>query len=274
MDVFPYVLIRGGGDLGSGVALRLVHCRFPVVISELPTPLGVRRRVCFSEAVYENHFTIEDVDSVRVPPSDDVFTIAASGRVPVLVDPDVAFALQHPPLVWVDARMRKSPPETGLNSAPLMIGLGPGFTAGLNCHAVIETNRGPRLGRVIWQGTSEPDTGVPEKVWQYREERVLRAPVDGRLEILRTIGDQVKAGEPLASVAGQVLPAPFGGVIRGMLRSGAVVQRGLKIGDVDPRNDPALCDLVSDKALAIAGGVLEAILTRPDISAKLFPGRS
>jgi xanthine dehydrogenase accessory factor len=151
-----------------------------------------------------------------------------------------------------------------------VIGLGPGFEAGLNCHAVVETNRGHRLGRVIWQGAPESDTGVPESVAEHGVERVLRAPVDGILQARVEIGEMVEPGQAVADVAGQPVLANFAGVLRGLVRSGLPVRQGMKVGDVDPRGDRAACRLVSDKALAVGGGVLEAILSRPDLRPLLW----
>jgi xanthine dehydrogenase accessory factor len=161
--------------------------------------------------------------------------------------------------------MTKHLPETGIDSADLVIGLGPGFVAGENCHAVVETNRGHRLGRVIWQGTPQCDTGIPERVVDHGAERVLRAPADGVLQAYAKIGDHLEAGQPVVEVAGQPVLAPFRGVLRGLLHPGLCVRQGLKVGDVDPRDDPLYCSLVSDKSLAIGGGVLEAILSRPEL---------
>lgn len=262
--------MRGGGDLGSGVVIRLVRCGIRVVVTELEKPLSVRRTVCFSEAVYEGGILIEGVRGVSVSMTDDLSILAAAGVVPVVIDPAGELSRLLPPLIRVDARMRKSAPEPTLDRCPLEIGLGPGFTAGLDCDAVIETNRGPNLGRVFWQGSVESDTGVPEQVFQFRSERVLRAPRAGQLQVLRTIGEHVDRGQVIASVAGVELIAPFDGILRGMLRDGMEVQAGIKIGDLDPRDNPNLCSHVSEKSLAIGGGVLEAILTRPEIRARLF----
>jgi xanthine dehydrogenase accessory factor len=269
-ETLPYVLIRGGGDLGSGVVLRLVHCGIPVVVTEIEQPLSVRRLVCFSEAIPEGRMVIEGVEAVHCQSSEQALTLAYKGAVPVLVDPEVEMARSNPPAIWVDARMRKRKPERGMEAAPLVIGLGPGFSAGEDCHAAVETNRGPHLGRVYWQGSTESDTGIPEKVYEYREERVLRAPVSGELICMKNIGDMVTTGMALAEVRQLTVYALFNGVIRGLMRSGVQVERGQKIGDVDPRGDIQLCRQVSDKALAIAGGVLEAILSRPDIRLNLF----
>jgi xanthine dehydrogenase accessory factor len=262
------VLIRGGGDLASGIAFRLYRCGFRVVITELPQPLAVRRLVSFSEAILQGETTIEGIHARKVPdPSDTlrILQIISKGQVPVLVDPEASAAQAIHPTVIIDARMRKSPPEPLRHTAKIFIGLGPGFTAGKDCTGVIETQRGPRLGRVIWQGSTSPDTGIPESVKDMRAERVLRAPLPGRLKALAAIGDRLAAGQLIAEVEGQPVQAPFQGVLRGLLPDGMIVTTGLKIGDLDPRDDPSLCRMISDKALAIGGGVLEAILARPDL---------
>mgnify|MGYP000114956521 CR=1 FL=1 len=262
------VLIRGGGDLASGVAYRLHQSGMRVVISELADPLAVRRLVSFSEAINQGEVTIEGIVARRVTdPSDTlrVLQIIAKGQIPVLIDPDAQAAQSLHPTVIIDARMRKLPPEPLRHTAKMFIGLGPGFTAGQDCTAVIETQRGHRLGRVIWQGSASRDTGIPESVKDRRAERVLRAPVSGVLKTLAEIGDRLQEGQAVAEVAGQTVTAPFQGVLRGLLRDGMTVPAGLKIGDVDPRDDPALCRLISDKSLAIGGGVLEAILSRAEL---------
>lgn len=266
------VFVRGGGDLASGVALRLKHAGLSPVIAELPQPLVVRRRVAFAAAVYEGSVVVEGVRARRVDDLAAVPALLRQGEVPVLVDPQAA-GLRHLPellgipsiRVLVDGRMTKRPPELPLESASLVIGLGPGFLAGVNCHAVVETNRGHCLGRVIWQGGPEADTGIPESVVARSSERVLRAPADGPLEAFAEIGDRLEPGQQVAAVAGQPIVAPFRGVLRGLVYPGLTVTRGAKVGDLDPRNDPLYSRLVSDKSLAIGGGVLEAILSRPDL---------
>lgn len=272
------VLIRGGGDLASGVALRLRHAGFDVIITELPQPLAVRRAVAFSEAVYENLWTVEDVAARRIETRAEAEMCLERGEIPVLVDPHLerfaAFGLELAALV--DARLLKQPapplpafasvfpshsssasssvsPSTSL---PLVIGLGPGFVAGENCHAVIETQRGHTLGRVYWQGAASPDSGLPEG----DPRRVLRAPADGVLSGQAQIGDHLEAGQVIAEVNGLPILAPFAGVLRGLIRPGVRVPQGLKVGDLDPRDRREYCFLVSDKALAIGGGVLEALL--------------
>jgi xanthine dehydrogenase accessory factor len=278
------VLVRGGGDLASGVVLRLVRCGIRVIVLEIARPLAVRRLVAFAEAVFAGEIMVEEVKARLVTHPSSAFDLLGKGIVPVLVDPEAASRAFLQPLVMVDGRMTKQAPELGKDAAPMVIGLGPGFCAGKtgvgeNCHAVIETQRGPFLGRVIWQGPAALDTGEPDSVpvlsagaqWQgIRAERVLRAPEDGFLVTYASIGDQVEAGQVIAAVKGQPLVAPFAGVLRGLLRSGANVVRNLKVGDLDPRNDPRLCRLVSDKALAVGGGVLEAVLAQAEIRTRLW----
>jgi xanthine dehydrogenase accessory factor len=263
------VLIRGGGDLASGVALRLYRCGLNVVITELAEPLAVRRTVSFSEAVYEVQVTIEDVIARRVTDPTDmlkIINVLSKRQVPVLIDPECTSERILHPIAIVDARMLKRPPERFSHKAMLYIGLGPGFRAPDNCQAVIETRRSHRLGRVIWSGESSGDTAQPEGDGR----RVLRAPADGVFESTAAIGQHFDAAQEIASVGQHVIEAPFPGVLRGLLRPGLTVTSGLKVGDLDPRDDPSLARLVSDKSLAVGGGVLEALLTRPEVRSKLW----
>ncbi len=263
------ILIRGGGDLASGVAVRLYRSGLNVVITELPEPLTVRRSVSFSEAVYEGQATVENIVGRKVAdPSDmlKIVNVMAKRQVPVLVDPECVSSRDLHPVAIVDGRMLKRPPEAIRHHAMLYIGLGPGFRAPDNCQVVIETRRGHRLGRVIWSGESENDTAQPDG----DARRVLRAPSDGPFDSAAHIGQHFEAGEEIASVNGEKITAPFSGVLRGLLRPGLAVSRGLKVGDIDARDDPALINLVSDKALAVGGGVLEALLTRPEVRSKLW----
>lgn len=258
-------LIRGGGDLASGVALRLYRAGLRLLITELPQPLVVRRSVSFANAIYSGSCQVEGITAMKVSNLEQALRISGEGRIPVLVDPD-AIALAElrtgqAPLVLVDARMAKRSPETTLTSASLVIGLGPGFVAGENCHAVVETNRGHQLGRVIWQGGTEADTGIPDTLLSQDHSRVLRAPAPGLIQTRAQIGDHVEAGQVIAEVDGKPVMAPFAGVLRGLIHSGLPVWEGLKVGDVDPRDDARYCSLVSDKALAVGGGVLEVILS-------------
>lgn len=262
------VLVRGGGDLATGVALRLYRAGIGVVITELPQPLAVRRTVSFAEAVYEGVWEVEGVRARRVE-AEQLAAALEAGEIPVLIDPQASILLSsffHFPVV-IDARLLKTPPPPLPVPVPLHIGLGPGFTAGSDCHAVIETRRSHTLGRVIWQGPTQPDSGEPEG----DPRRVLRTPVDGVLWGVKKIGEHVEEGEVVAVIGNQhSVISPFAGVLRGIIHDGLMVKRGMKIGDVDPRNDPSYCYLVSDKALAIGGGALEAVLSRREIREKLL----
>ena len=260
------VLIRGGGDLASGVALRLHRSGMRIVITELAQPLVIRRTVSFAEAIYQGEIQVESVTAYRVESLKGIQDNWEEGFIPVLVDPDCTILKEMdqasvPISVLVDGRMTKSPPYLDLDSASLLIGLGPGFVVGENCHAVIETNRSHFLGRVIWEGSAQPNTGVPEGFGNQYRDRVLRSPAEGIFQSHAEICEHLDAGDLIAEVNGHQILAPFKGVLRGLLHSGLHVNSGFKIGDLDPRDDPIYCTLVSDKSLAIAGGVLEAILT-------------
>lgn len=271
------IIIRGGGDLASGIALRLFHAGLQVIITELPEPLAVRRAVAFAEAVYDGRTKVEGVEGILVTDWLHSDAVLQQGCIPVLVDPQLSILksnlsdrFSRGSIIIVDARMTKKPPEDKWNHVALNIGIGPGFLAGTNCDVVIETNRGHQMGRVIWQGSAETDTGVPERVISQGKERVLRAGCDGVISGLVEIGEHISEGQILADISGMPVVAPFRGVLRGMLHSGLRVWSGLKIGDVDPRDDPKFCFLVSDKSLAIAGGILEAILSRPELRSEIL----
>jgi xanthine dehydrogenase accessory factor len=261
------VVIKGAGDLATGVALRLHRCGFPVVMTELARPLAVRRTVSFAQAVFDGAAQVEEATARACAPG-EVETVLASGAIPVLVTPGAAEIAALRPAVVVDAIMAKHNTGTAAGDAPLVVALGPGFSAGADCHAVIETNRGHNLGRVIRQGGAEPDTGVPGELpgAGARAGRVLRAPAAGCVEARVAIGDRVEAGAIVAHVhtpEGEAVPirAPFDGILRGIIHPSVELSAGMKIGDVDPRARREFCFTVSDKSLAIGGGVLEAILT-------------
>jgi len=250
------VLLRGAGDLATGVAWRLKRAGFGVVMCELEHPLTVRRAVAFSTAVDEGSVIVEGIRAVRAAIAEAI-DLARSDTVPVIVSPGL------PPLpadVVVDARMAKRVLDTTIDDAPLVLALGPGFTAGRDCHAVIETMRGSRLGRVYWQGCAAPNTGTPGVIGGRGAERVLRAPAAGVIRWRAAIGDIVADGALLGTVDGAPVCAAFAGLVRGLVADGTPVAKGLKIGDVDPRQDTEWRE-ISDKALAVAGGVLEAVLT-------------
>jgi xanthine dehydrogenase accessory factor len=257
----PLVLIKGAGDLASGVALRLHRCGIRLAMTEVARPLMVRRTVSFGEAVYEGYTQVEGVVAARAENPWQALQVIHSGKIPVLVDPEAGCLPVLRPAVLVDAIMAKRNIGTHSGDAPLVVALGPGFIAGADCHAVIETNRGHSLGRVITAGSAEPDTGLPGEIGGKSSERLLRAPTSGAVQALAAIGDRVAEGQVVARVHGQPVTAGTAGVLRGMIRSGIEVAAGVKIGDVDPRAEVSHCFQVSDKSLAIAGGVLEAILS-------------
>jgi xanthine dehydrogenase accessory factor len=263
---FPLVVIRGAGDLASGIALRLHRAGFPVLMTEVAAPLAVRRTVSFAQAVFDGVCRVEEVTGRRCAIA-DAAAVTAAGEVAVIVDPAGETLHQLRPPVVVDAIMAKRNLGTRRADAPLVIALGPGFTAGADCHAVIETERGHNLGRVIWQGSAAPNTGEPGELPGVgrRGSRVLRAPVAGHVIGRCAIGDRVAQGAAVAIVQDgqggvQSVVAPFAGVLRGLIHPHVAVTAGMKIGDLDPRADVAYCFTVSDKSLAIGGGVLEAIL--------------
>jgi xanthine dehydrogenase accessory factor len=260
------IVLRGGGDLASGIALRLHHSGFQLVIIELEKPLAVRRTVSFSEAVYEGTQNVEGVIARLVSP-DQLQVTLESGEIPVLVDPQAnilrnQFLTSPRSTIVIDARLMKIAPGPLGANVPLHIGLGPGFIAGENCHAVIETRRGHTLGRVYWSGSTHADSGQPDG----DPRRVLRAPQTGILTAHAQIGDHLEEGQLIAEIqpkeGGEKIKIinPLKGILRGLIRPGIEVTAGMKIGDVDPRDDPMLPTLVSEKALAIGGGVLEALL--------------
>lgn len=265
VDQRPRVLLRGGGDLATGAAARLHRAGFRLLVTEIARPLAVRRLVALAEAVYAGRVEVEDLTGRRVDEVGQVEDIWQQGEIPVLVDPGAVSLGSFEFHAIVDGRMRKQPPELDLDSAPFIIGLGPGFTAGEDCHAVVETNRGHHMGRVIWQGQAEADTGVPEPVRGFDVDRVLRAPAAGELTARVALAAKVDEGDVIAKVNGASLKAPFAGVLRGLLHDGVQVQQNMKVGDLDPRGNPDYCYRISDKALAVGGGVLEALLSRDEI---------
>lgn len=254
------VLVRGGGEMASGIVHRLNRCHMRVLITEVAAPTTVRRTVAFAEAVFTGRHAIEGVEAVRVSSPEEAYRVWESEGIPLFVDPDAKVREALRPEVLVDAILAKKNTGTDKSHAPLVIGVGPGFKAGLNVHAVVESNRGHNLGRVLWEGEAEQDTGIPAPVGGYSEERVLRVPQKGLFKALHEIGDLVQAGDLVGQVNGYPVRAQIQGVLRGLLKDGILVEEGMKAGDIDPRGEREYCYLISDKARAIAGGVLEAIL--------------
>lgn len=254
------VLIRGAGDIATGIALRLYRAHFQVIMTDLERPTAIRRTVCFSQAIVFGETEVEGVRACRAPDLCTAEKIAAQGNVPVLADPDCCCRKAMKPDALVDAILAKRNLGTAISDAPVVIGIGPGFTAGEDCHAVVETMRGHTLGRVIYQGSALPNTNIPGLIGGYAGERVLRAPDDGIFHTLLDIGAQVKSGDIAGTVNGKPMYCTIDGVLRGLLADGTPVHKGMKSGDVDPRCKVEYCYTASDKALAVGGGVLEAIL--------------
>lgn len=253
-------LIRGAGDLASGIALRLWHSGMAVVMTEIERPTAIRRTVAFAEAVTNGSWTVEDVTARRASDGAEARRLLEEGILPVLVDPLCTCREELRPDVVVDAILAKRNLGTRITDALVVIGVGPGFTAGEDCHAVVETMRGHTLGRAIYHGMAQANTNIPGLIGGFAGERVLRAPADGVFRGIRQIGDRVEAGDTVGYVAGEPMVCTVGGVIRGLLADGVAVRKGMKSGDVDPRGEAAYCRTCSDKALAVGGGVLEAIL--------------
>jgi xanthine dehydrogenase accessory factor len=260
----PLVAVKGAGDLATGVIHRLKRAGFAVIATELPQPTVLRRTVAFAEAVALGQMTVEDIAAQRAHSIEDIQLALANDFVPILVDPDGVVFKHMQPDVLVEATLSKYNSGITMNDAPIVIALGPGYEAGVDAHAVIETNRGHNLGRVYLEGNAEPDTGVPGTIGGFAGERLLRAPCAGRLYGVRQIGDQVQEGEMVAIVkSGQdtaSITAAISGILRGLVRDDLIVSAGMKVGDVDPRAIREHCFTISDKSRAVGGGVLEAIL--------------
>lgn len=254
------ILIKGAGDLATGTAHRLAGCGFPIVMLEVPEPTVIRRTVSFAEAIFQKEYQVEGITAKVADAPADVPGIVAAGKVAILVDPKWSALSLLKPVAVIDAIIAKKNLGTSRADAPVVIGLGPGFNAGEDVHAVVETQRGHYLGRVIYHGSAEPNTGVPGEIGGYSTERLLRSPAAGPFHGVREIGDIVKAGDLIATVGETPLYAAIPGVLRGILRSGLSVTPGFKVGDIDPRCTRDHCFTISDKARSVAGGALEALI--------------
>ncbi|MGI6031270.1 MAG: selenium-dependent molybdenum cofactor biosynthesis protein YqeB [Eubacteriales bacterium] len=254
------VWIKGAGDLASGIACRLHACGFSIVMTELPVPTTVRRTVAFSPAVYQGEARVEGVTGVLCQDVEACRRAVAAGYIAVMADPAGERARLWEPQVVVDAIIAKRNMGTSLSDAPVVIGVGPGFTAGEDCQCVVETMRGHDLGRCLYRGSAQPNTGVPGEIGGYTTQRILRAPAEGIFRGAVSIGDTVQPGQITGYVGESTMRSQIGGVVRGLLQDGVPVWQGMKAGDVDPRCRRENCFSVSDKARAIGGGVLEALL--------------
>ena len=253
------ILIKGAGDLATGIAVRLYRSGFTVWMTDIAMPTTVRRTVAFSSCITEGRYEVEGIVSVHAHSADEGFKITESGGIPVFTDPKADIAHEFRPDVIVDAVIAKRNLGTAITDAPFVIAAGPGFTAGIDCHAVIETNRGHDLGRVMTSGSAAPNTGVPGNIGGYTSERIIRAEKDGIFRSAVSIGDSVEYGDTVAESGGVCINALLSGTVRGMLSDGISVHKGMKCGDIDPRCSRENCFTVSDKARAVGGGVLEAV---------------
>ncbi|MDD5590392.1 MAG: selenium-dependent molybdenum cofactor biosynthesis protein YqeB [Dehalococcoidales bacterium] len=256
------VLIKGGGEVASGVAHRLFQAHLRVCLMEIPHPQAVSRGVTFSEAVYDNEKEIEDVTGVLVNSLSGIHRAWSGNRIPVIVDPDAKIKDALNPDVFVDAVMAKKNLGTKISDAPLVIGLGPGFRVGRDVHMVVETNNTEQLGRVILDGEAESNTGIPIAVGGLTSERVIHSNVSGLFRAVKEMGDTVSSGELVGSVGEQEIKAPLGGVIRALIRDGVPVEVGTKLLEIDPVAGEDICYCIRARIRAISGGVLEAILRR------------
>ncbi|ADB62791.1 selenium-dependent molybdenum hydroxylase system protein, YqeB family (plasmid) [Haloterrigena turkmenica DSM 5511] len=262
LNLDDLVVVRGGGDLGSGVVYRLHRAGYPVVVTEVERPTVVRREVAFATAMYEDDVSIDGVDGRRAADVDEAIGILEDDAVPVLEDPEASVASELDAAVVVDAILAKGRLDTGTrrDDADVVVGLGPGFEAGEDVDAVVETDRGHELGRVLYYGRARPYDGEPGERRGFTHERVLRAPNEGLWEPAVEIGDLVSAGESVGHVGGSAVNAEIDGLVRGLVHGGLEVGDGTKLGDIDPRGDDVDPTKISDKALCLGGGVLEAVL--------------
>jgi len=264
----PVILIKGAGEMASAIAWRLFMANMRrICLLDLPDPLCVRRTVSFCPALEAGAAVVEGVGALAARSRSDIETAWRQRKVAVMLTDDWRTAGAPAPDVVVDAILAKRNLGTAKDAAPLVIALGPGFSAGTDCHLVIETDRGHNLGRIIARGAAAPNTGVPGTIAGHTATRVLRAPAAGIFDSDRSIGDLVEIGEIVGLVAGSPVIAGADGVLRGLIRPGAEVAVGLKVGDIDPRGDPAYCATISDKARAISGSVLECVMRHANVPA-------
>ncbi len=255
------ILIRGAGDIATGTIQKLVRAGFSVLATETDKPSAIRRLVALSEAVYEGSFTVEDITAVRTDSLPEAYTVMNAGHVAIMVDPSCRLLSELQPFAVVDAILAKKNLGTNRGMAPITIALGPGFTAGEDVDVVVETMRGHNLGRLIFEGTALPNTGVPGMIEGMGRERVIHAPMAGTISNKAVISDIIEKGQMIAEIDGNPVIASIDGVLRGLIRDGFYVPQGFKIADIDPRDaEKENCFTISDKARCIGGAVLEAIL--------------
>ncbi|AOR22766.1 selenium-dependent molybdenum cofactor biosynthesis protein YqeB [Clostridium taeniosporum] len=254
------IVIKGAGDLATGVATRLKKCGFDIVMTEISQPTTVRRTVAFSQAVFDKKVVVEGITSVLASDKREINKIIENGNIAVVIDEKAKIIDEIKPKIIIDAIIAKKNLGTKINDAKIVIALGPGFTAGVDCHCVIETKRGHYLGKPIYKGSAIANTGVPGEIGGFSKERIIRATADGKIDPVSKIGDYVKKGDIVAYVNETPIFAQIDGIVRGMLQKNINVFKGMKSGDIDPRCERNHCFTISDKARSIGGGVLEAIL--------------
>lgn len=254
------IVIRGGGDLATGIAHRLFKAGFKVVIVDIKEPTSIRRKVSFSEAIYNGEIVVEGVKAILALSLKDIYRIIDDGFIPVYVDEKGAIINNIKPLAVVDSILAKINLDTTKDLAPITIGVGPGFESGLDVDLVVESNRGHFLGKVIYKGKAEENTGVPGDIMGFKEERIIRSLGNGIIKNFYNIGDRIEAGDLVCEVEGKGVQAKISGILRGMIKEGIYVKKHMKIGDIDPRGIKEYAYTISDKARSIGGGVLEAIM--------------
>ncbi|MFT8347955.1 selenium-dependent molybdenum cofactor biosynthesis protein YqeB [Clostridium saccharoperbutylacetonicum] len=254
------VLIKGAGDLATGVAHRLRKCGFDIIMTEISEPTTVRRTVAFSQAVYDKYTEVEGIKAILVSEIEEAKNVIREGHIAVMIDEKAKIIKDIKPEVVVDAIVGKRNLGTNINDAPIVIALGPGFTVGVDCHCIIETQRGHYLGKAIYSGNAIPNSGVPGNIGGYTKERIIKATTNGKILPISKIGQYVEKGSIVAYVDGVPILAEISGIVRGMLQKNITVFKGMKSGDIDPRCEKNHCFTISDKARSIGGGVLEGIL--------------
>lgn len=254
------IIIRGGGDIATGIGHRLFMAGFKVIILDMEKPLAIRRRVSFCEAVYNGEIIVEGVKAILTRNLEEIYEAINNGIIPVYIDEKGEIINSIKPIAIIDSILAKKNLGTTKDMAPMTIGIGPGFEAGVDVDLVVETKRGHFLGKVIHKGKAEDDTGVPGDILGYKEERIIRAEASGIFKSYYNIGDKVEVGDIICETSGRKVRARISGILRGIIKEGLYVEKGLKVGDIDPRGIEEYIYTISDKARAVGGGVLEGIM--------------
>ena len=255
------IIVRGGGDIASGTIQKLYRSGFKVLVLEIEKPTTIRRNVAFSEAIYEGKVIIEHIKSILVKDKQEVIKAWQNDSIPVIIDRECKYIDIIKPWVVVDAILAKRNLGTNKLMAPITVALGPGFNAGVDVDVVIETMRGHNLGRLIFEGFALENTGIPGDIGGYSNERVIYSPCGGKIKDIKKIGDIVEIGDTIAIIEKEEIKASISGILRGLIRDGSILFKGLKIGDIDPRiPEIKNCNTISDKARNIGGAVLESVL--------------